>query len=257
MILQSPGETAFILFNIQIYWYSIIMLLAILSGIFVVCKYSQKFSLPKDFWIDNSPLLIVFGIIFARLYYCLINFDYYSSNILDVFNIRGGGLSIHGVILGGIAYLLVLAKIKKLNFYNLADSVCIALPLSQSIGRWGNFFNSEAFGIPTNNNWGLYIPIENRPAAYIQNELFHPTFLYESLLDLIIFIMLLLILKKNPKSGTIFFTYLISYSFVRIFIEQLRTDSAFNVNGIPIAQIISVLIIILCIIVLMKRKHNN
>lgn len=257
MILQSPGETAFVVFNTNIYWYSITMLIAMITGIFLVSKYSYKFGLEKDFWLENSPLMIILGIIFARLYYCLANFDYYITSPLEIFNIRGGGISIHGAIIGGIIYLFILAKIKKINFWILTDSISFILPLCQSLGRWGNFFNSEAFGIPTNGEWGLYIPRTNRPSKYLQYDLFHPTFFYEAFLDIIIFILLAYLVNKNTKNGTIFLTYLISYSLVRIFVEQLRTDSAAYIFNIPLAQVISILIILFSIITLLIRKQYN
>lgn len=257
MFLQSPGETAFTIYGISIYWYSVMILISILIGVIIANKFAYKFNLPKDFWIENSPLLIVCGIIFARAYYCAANYEYFFKYPAQVLNIRGGGLSIHGVILGGIIYLICLAKIKRIAFFNIADSISFVLPLCQSIGRWGNFFNSEAFGLPTKSNWGVYIPLANRPAEYINYEYFHPTFLYESILDLFVFITLAVLIKKKPKSGTIFLVYLILYSVIRIAIEQIRTDSVLNINGIPLAQVVSAAIMIFAIIILIIRKRYN
>lgn len=257
MILQSPGETAFTIFGMSIYWYSVIMLVSVLTGVFIANKFTYKFNLPNNFWIDNSPLLILCGILFARAYYCIVNYEYFFKYPAQILNIRGGGLSIHGVILGGIVYLIYLAKIKNVSFFNVADSISFVLPLCQSIGRWGNFFNSEAFGLPTESNWGTYIPLGNRPTEYINFEYFHPTFLYESILDFIVFIILAVLVKKEPKSGTIFLVYLILYSAIRIAIEQIRIDSVLYINGIPFVQIISALIMASAITILIIRKRYN
>ncbi|MBR1616920.1 prolipoprotein diacylglyceryl transferase, partial [bacterium] len=170
---------------------------------------------------------------------------------------RQGGLSIHGMLLFGIIFIFILAKVKKLNFLSLTDSAACAIPLAQAIGRWGNFFNSEAFGIPTNNQWGLFIPKNHRPEQYANTELFHPIFLYESVANIIIFIILLQIRRrKNLKSGTITFLYLIMYSFVRLILEGFRTDSVLNIGSIHIAQIVSLVIIAVCTSLLIFRTRN-
>ena len=135
-------------------------------------------------------------------------------------------------------------------FFRYADLFCYGLITGQILGRWGNFFNSEAFGSPTNLPWKLFIPFEARPLEYKECEFFHPTFLYESIGNLIIFLILLFVIFKfkNIKNGTIFYTYIILYSFLRIFTEHIRIDSVLHVFGIPIAQITSILLIIFAII---------
>jgi phosphatidylglycerol:prolipoprotein diacylglycerol transferase len=174
-----------------------------------------------------------------------VNFSYYSHHPLEIFSIRQGGLSIHGMIIVGIVALWGFAKFYKLSFLKLCDVFLCASALAQSIGRWGNFFNSEAFGLPTNLPWKLYIPYSHRPLQYINFEYFHPTFLYESILDFLIFVILFLCFKKlSQKSGTIAAMYLIMYSLVRIFVEHLRIDSVLNIAGFPIAQIVSVVMLI-------------
>ena len=161
------------------------------------------------------------------------------------------------MLIAGIIYLFILAKYKKLNFFNLTDSASCAVPLAQSIGRWGNFFNSEAFGIPTNGQWGLFIPPENRPVSCSNYELFHPAFLYESIADILIFVVLIFLVKKNNlKTGTITLAYLILYSLARIFIEALRLDSTINVGFLHLAQIISIIIVVICIAALIIRSRN-
>lgn len=246
MILSSSGEVAFYINNFPVYKYGILMAFAVGLGVILTNKISRN--LPKDFFYDNFIYVLIFGFLGARLYYCLLNFGYYSKNLLEIFNFRGGGLSIHGAIIFGFLALFILSKIKKVPVLNLADSICAVIPLSQSIGRWGNFFNSEAFGLPTYSNWGVFIPIDKRPLEFLNFEYFHPTFLYESVLDLFIFIILFGLYKKNLKSGTVFYAYLILYSIVRILVESIRIDSVLNIFSIPIAQIVSVILLIIGII---------
>ena len=260
-MFQSPTDVAFNVFGFPIYFYGIILASAILVGVY--CAYL----LYKHFYdkqeaskiIDFSPYIIIMGIIGARLYYCLVNFSYYIEHPLEVFYIRQGGLSIHGVIIVGILALYLFAKKYKMSFLKLIDAFLCGTALGQSIGRWGNFFNSEAFGTPTNLPWKLYIPITHRPTQYIDFQYFHPTFLYESILDFLIFIILLLCFKKLSKSpGVLACLYLIMYSLVRIVVEHFRIDSVLNIDGIPIAQLVSLLIIFISsiAIVFLSRKKS-
>src|SRR5574344_1549892 len=161
-------------------------------------------------------------------------------------------MSIQGGILGGLIFGVFYAKQHNLPILKLCDVFSYGLCLGQAIGRWGNFFNSEAFGLPTNCFCKLFIPISHRPIDFLQYSYFHPTFLYESICDFLIFLILFFCVRKlvllkfmNKNSdGMIFFSYLILYSLVRIFIETLRIDSVLNLFGIPIAQIFCVFTIL-------------
>lgn len=246
-MFQSPAEVAFNIFGFPVYYYGIILALAIFIGVYAsYFLYKKFYGVEKASCImDFAPYLIIIGIIGARLYYCLVNYSYYIVNPLEIFYIRQGGLSIHGVIIIGILTLFVFSKIYKMSFLKLIDVFLCGTALGQCIGRWGNFFNSEAFGTPTNLPWKLYIPISQRPAQYIQFDYFHPTFLYESILDLMIFLILLAIFKRCSKHpGIIACVYLILYSFVRIFVEHFRIDSVLNLYGFPVAQLVSLVIIL-------------
>lgn len=260
-VIQSPGEIAFSVFGFSVYWYGIIMAIAVFVGVLCANFLSKKTELPHNFFIDYSPLIIIVGLLGARLYYCLLNFEYYWANPPEIFDIRQGGLSIHGMILVGIILILVLCKLKQINVLKVLDVLACSVALAQSIGRWGNFFNSEAFGRPTNSDWGLFIPIDKRPELYISSELFHPTFLYESILNLIIFAILVFLLKRKFSDGFIFFLYLVLYSIARFFIESLRVDSALDVLNIPIAQVVSITLFIVGIFGLYfinkKSEPNN
>lgn len=250
-MFQSPAEVAFNIFGFPVYYYGIILALAIFIGVYAsYFLYKKFYGVEKASCImDFAPYLIIIGIIGARLYYCLVNYFYYIENPLEIFYIRQGGLSIHGVIIIGILTLFIFSKIYKMSFLKLIDVFLCGTALGQCIGRWGNFFNSEAFGTPTNLPWKLYIPISQRPAQYIQFDYFHPTFLYESVLDLIIFLILLWIFKRCSKHpGIIACIYLILYSFVRIFVEHFRIDSVLNIYGFPVAQLVSLLIILFAVV---------
>lgn len=270
-MLASPGDVAFTLFGFPVYYYGIIMSLAVFAG-FCVTDYLYKnmYNTPSSILgesrgeginnliLDISPWLIIIGIIGARLYYCLVNYSYYIHKPLEIFFIRQGGLSIHGMIVAGALALFYFSKKYKVPFLRLADVFLCGTILAQSIGRWGNFFNSEAFGMPCNLPWKLYIPFSHRPLEYMNFEYFHPTFLYESILDFLIFVVLFLLFKKFvDKSGIITALYLILYAIARIFVEQLRIDSALNISGIPIAQIVSGFMLLGGILLLLYKKNDG
>ena len=244
MIIQSPGEIAFYIFNFPVYSYGIILAFAVFLGVCTAEILAKKFSdIPENFFVDNSPAVIIAGILGARLYYCIVNYPYYIHNPLEIFDIRQGGLSIHGMLIAGIITFYFLAKKYRVNLLRLLDVLACSVILAQSAGRWGNFFNSEAFGYPTGGNWGVFIPVSQRPVEFLNYEFFHPAFLYESFLDLAIFAVLIFILRRT-RAGCTFFWYLILYSVVRIFVEYFRIDSVLNIGGFPIAQVVSVLLII-------------
>lgn len=250
-MFASHSQIICTIFGIHIYFYGVILALAIVIGTFVAEYFSTKiYNLKKDSIIDLAPYLVIFGIIGARLYYCILNYEFYLRFPTEVLAIRHGGISIHGAILGGLIGLIIFAKRHKISILKLMDISSVGLVLAQSIGRWGNFFNSEAFGTPTDLAWKLYIAPQYRPIPYNNFEYFHPTFLYESILDLVIFTILVWMLnsQNKPKNGNIALTYLILYSIARIFVEHFRIDSTCYIHGIPIAIIVSVIIIILAII---------
>ena len=259
-MFQSPTDVAFDVFGFPIYFYGIILASAIFVGVYCAYFLYKLFYNKQEASkiIDFSPYIIIIGIIGARLYYCLVNFSYYVKHPLEIFYIRQGGLSIHGVIIIGILALYTFSKKYKMSFLKLIDVFLCGTALGQSIGRWGNFFNSEAFGTPTNLPWKLYISITHRPPQYIDFKYFHPTFLYESIFDFLIFLILLICFKKLSKSpGVLACLYLIMYSIVRIIVEHFRIDSVLNIDGIPIAQLVSLIIIVVAsvaIMILTRKK---
>lgn len=261
-VIPAPNPIAFIFLNFNVYKYGVIMALAIFVAIISANKLFNNAnpSVKKDVIIEYAPLLIIVGILCARLYFCLLNYNYYLSHPLEILDIRQGGLSIHGAIAGGILTMIYTAIKTKIPFLTLMDSVACATFLGQAIGRWGNYFNSEAFGYPVNSqNWGLFIPQNIRPEQYLNFSLFHPTFLYESCLDLLGFFIILYIFKHFSKKyrGIAFFSYLVLYSLIRFFIEQIRIDSALNIGSIPIAEIISLVLFIIGIAGIYTVIKNN
>lgn len=245
-MFTSPTDIAFHLGPLIIKWYGVTMALAFISGIAITSYAAKKENIDSSKIIDLSIYLIIGGILGARLYFVLFNYNYYKDNILEIFQLWHGGLSIHGGIIAGLISGWFYTKLNKLNFLKYADIFSYGIIFAQSIGRWGNFFNSEAFGGPTNLPWKLFIPFDKRPLGYEGYQFFHPTFLYESIWNLFIFIILFFFLEKKlkNKTGGIFFSYLIFYSLGRFFIEGLRIDSIFYVFGVPIAQIASFMTII-------------
>lgn len=245
------------IFGVHIYFYGVILAIAILAGTFVSEYFGSKiFDLKKETVIDLAPYLVLFGIFGARLYYCLLNYDFYLRFPTEILAVRHGGISIHGAIIGGLIGLIIFAKRKKISALKLADVSVLGLSFAQAIGRWGNFFNSEAYGKPTELPWKLFIAPQYRIIPYEGYEYFHPTFLYESILDLLIFGILsfISIRKWNYKEGNLALLYLILYSVVRIFVEHFRIDSVLYIHGIPVAIIVSAGIMFLSLIALILRN---
>ncbi len=244
----------------QVYWYSIFILLGVLSAIFIIYKEMKKQGLSKDTILDMSFYSILIGIIGARIYYVLFNLDYYLSSPIEIIKIYNGGLAIHGGLIAGCAYLIYFTKKHKINTLKVLDIIVVGLILGQAIGRWGNFFNQEAFGKLTTYEalQNSYIPKFIIDGMYINGEYYTPTFFYESITSIIGFI-LLLIMRKNKriKIGQLSGFYLIWYSINRFFIEGLRTDSLM-LGSIKIAQLVSLLLIIIGIILIFKniKKRN-
>lgn len=260
-MFASPGEIAFSIGPVSVYYYGIFMGLSLFLGVYVASKIVRYFykDMDEDIVYDIAPHVIIGAILGARLYYCLLSIDYYYYHPMEILELRHGGLSIHGAIFGGLLFGILYAKRHKLPILKLCDIFSYGLILGQALGRWGNFFNSEAFGRPTENFLKLYIPIYKRPVEYMQYNFFHPTFLYESVLDICVFLILFFVVRKLAKGtdGIVFFSYLILYSVVRITIESFRIDSVLDINGIPIAQIVSAVIILVSSIGIYSLMRNK
>ena len=264
--IQSPGETFLNLGFITIRWYGLLISVSVLVGLFVSKKLAKARNINPEYISEILPSLIISSIIGARAYYVIFEWRQYSGEnfftSFELFNtiiqipsflaVWEGGIAIHGGLIGGLISIIYFCKSKKINLKTFIDTLIPSIILGQSIGRWGNFFNNEAFGVPTNLPWKLFIPFQSRPLEFLNYEFFHPTFLYESLWNLLIFILLIIIFYKQTKTdffrpGFISCFYLISYSFGRFWIEGLRTDPLcigglppFCNGGIRMAQFISI-----------------
>ena len=260
-------STMFKLGNFEIKWYSFFLLVAFTLGALIIYKNRNKINLSKTEIGDLLFNLIIIAIIGARVYYVLFNLDYYLDYPTDILKIWEGGLAIHGGIISGIVYLFYFCKKKNISIIRLTDIIVLALPLGQAIGRWGNFFNQEAYGSITTyaHLKSLHIPNFIIEGMYINNQYHHPTFLYESIWCLLIFIVLLvLVLLKIEKKGLYTSIYLIMYSIERCLVEGMRQDSLMLFN-IKVAQGVSILMILIGIVILIynwrckndKHKFNK
>ena len=225
------------------------------SNIIISKKYSKS---DVIFFNDNMPYTVFVSIIGARLFYCIGDYKYYLKYPLEIIMINHGGLSIFGGIIFGIFFLYLLSKKNNISIYKFGDILALVMPLCQAIGRWGNFINQEAYGLPYNGFIKLFVDSKHRIEKFIDVEYYHPTFLYESMLDLLIFFVLVLLFLKTNKlrTGTIFYLYLIFYSIARIIVENLRIDSVCLIFGIHVATIISILVIFVSMI-LLKRINKK
>ena len=239
---------------IQIRWYSILILIAFIIGYGLVINRCKKKEISITQISDMCFYLVIICILGARIYYCLFNLDYYSKNIIDIFKIWEGGLAIHGGVIAGIIFIYFYTRKKQLPLLDILDIFAPALVLGQAIGRWGNFFNGEAFGPETTLTTlrNLHIPEFIIDGMYIDHAYHHPTFLYESLGCLSIFIIIIIIRNlKKIKSGQITSIYFIGYGILRFLIESLRQDPL-KLFDLKVAQIVSVIMVIVGIILFIK-----
>ena len=248
----------FSLGGITIYWYSIMILLAVLVGMFVVNIESKKNNM-KDYFDNLSFYLIIFGVIGARLYYVIFEFDKYKYDLLSIFKVWEGGLAIYGAIIAGLIVIIYYAMKNKTSILKTTDILVPGLIIGQAIGRWGNFFNHEAHGAAVSLAYlkKIHIPGFIIKGMHINGVYYHPTFLYESLWCLIGFLILLLIRKKfNKFEGLTTYIYFIWYGVGRFFIEGLRTDSLY-IGGVRVSQLVSVILIMVGISGIFVKIFKN
>ncbi len=241
------NPVAFTVFGLDIRWYAIIISLGMVLGVILAVHRSEKFGFSNDDVLDLVLIAIPASIIGARMYYVAFEWDRYAGDFLAMINIRGGGMAIHGGVIAGIIAGYLVVRKKKLSALKGLDLFAPSIILGQAIGRWGNFMNNEAHGGVTDLPW----------AIPVNGQMVHPTFLYESIADFLVFLFLLYYDKKYKKTdGEVFLLYGILYSIARFFIEGMRTDSLY-VAGMRTAQLISIAIIVVFSIlffVIRKRK---
>ena len=251
-------RVAFSIFGIDIYFYSLCILLGIIIAYFLITKEAKKHKIDSEFITNLIFYTLIIGILGARIHYVIFNINYYINDPIEILNIRNGGLAIHGGLIFGIVFIYYYTKKHKVDFIKTLDIIVPGIFIAQAIGRWGNFFNSEAHGIITSYRLlkKILIPEFIIKGMKINNNYYLPTFYFESIWCLIGFIIVLIIRKKDIKIGTQTCFYLIWYSIGRFFIEILRTDSLMIFN-IKVAMLISLLAFITGVILLIKFKNNK
>ncbi len=238
------NPVAFELFGISVRWYGIIISSGLFLGTLLALREAKRIGFNQEHVVDLLLFAIPSAIIGARIYYVIFRWDYYQGDIFQMINTRGGGLAIHGGIIGSVIAALIFTKVKKISFWKLADICAPSIILGQAIGRWGNFVNQEAHGGPTDLPWGILI----------DGQKYHPTFLYESLWSFGVFIFLIWYRKNKVKvKGEVFLLYMALYSFARFFIEALRTDSLM-LGPIRVAQLVSIIVIIFSVYMFYRRR---
>ncbi|HDK9452455.1 TPA: prolipoprotein diacylglyceryl transferase [Staphylococcus aureus] len=255
IVFNYIDPVAFNLGPLSVRWYGIIIAVGILLGYFVAQRALVKAGLHKDTLVDIIFYSALFGFIAARIYFVIFQWPYYAENPSEIIKIWHGGIAIHGGLIGGFIAGVIVCKVENLNPFQIGDIVAPSIILAQGIGRWGNFMNHEAHGGPVSRAFleQLHLPnfiIEN---MYINGQYYHPTFLYESIWDVAGFIILVNI-RKHLKLGETFFLYLTWYSIGRFFIEGLRTDSLMLTSNIRVAQLVSILLILISISLIVYRR---
>lgn len=246
---------------LTIYWYGVIIAVGAILAIYLATREADRVGLGKETIMDFVIYAVPIAIISARIYYVFFEFDrYVNGPFWKVFAIWEGGIAIHGAIIGGVITAIFFTRKRKIPFWQLADIVAPSLILGQAIGRWGNFVNQEAHGGPISESvyesFHQYLPDFIMNQMVIDGVTYHPTFLYESVWDILIFAGLLLFRRTNPIRGMVFITYAIAYSIGRFFIEGLRTDSLYIIGDLRTAQFISILIIVAGVIAIVYRKQT-
>jgi len=266
-IIKLP-KVIFSIFGIEIYWYGALVVLGIVAGLFTALLEAKRTGQKSDMYYDLLFLGMILSLIGLRLYYVIFSWDDYKNNLLSIFDIRQGGLAIYGGIIGMLSAGVIMAKIKKVKFVTFADTCAPSIAIGQAIGRWGNFFNREAFGGYTENIFAMRIlkdqaqgvnaeifqqTVFERGASYIQ---VHPTFFYESIWNFALFTALWFYRPHKKFNGEVMLMYLAGYGFGRFFIEHLRSDQLMLFGtSIPVSQLVSAIVFLGAVgIIIYTRK---
>lgn len=257
--IQPLNRVALDLGGIQIYWYGIIIGVGVLLGLWLAIRESERRGLHKELFVDLILFAVPIAIICARIYYVIFQWGYYSQHPGEIIKIWNGGIAIHGALIGSVLTTIVFAKVRGVSFWKLVDIAAPSLLLGQAIGRWGNFMNQEAHGGEVTRAFleNLHLPQFIIDQMYINGVYYHPTFLYESLWNILGVVVLLLLRRVNLRRGEIFLSYLIWYSIGRFFIEGLRTDSLMLTETLRMAQVISLVLIVASLALLVYRRLSG
>ena len=262
--LEHVGKEFFI-GNFSIAFYGIAIVLGMLLGIWAVRLRAKETGQSPDDYLDISLITLAAAIVGARLYYVIFSWREYADDLLSIFNLRGGGLAIYGGLIGGALAILILSRVKKIPFPRVLDTCVIGVPIGQILGRWGNFFNREAFGGYTDNLFAMQLPVSAVRQNEITQEMWdnvvvqngirfiqvHPTFLYEGMWNCLVLLLLFLMRNRTRFEGELFLLYLAGYGTGRFFIEMLRTDQLLIPGtGIPISMVVSASAVIISLILI-------
>lgn len=262
------------LFGIEIAYYGIIIGTAILLGFWIAAREAKRTGQNPENYLDMGIIGVIAGIVGARLYYVIFSWDMYKDNLLDIFNLREGGLAIYGGVIAAVISVLVLAKVKHLSAPQIFDTIAMALLNGQMLGRWGNFFNREAFGGYTDSLFAMRLPLDAVRSSNVTEQMrrhieridevsyiqVHPTFLYESLWCMVLLIILFAYRKHKKYEGELFLMYLFGYGLGRFWIEGLRTDQLLLPGvGIAVSQLLAGAIVVGtgAAMLYLRKKHKN
>ena len=262
------------LFGIEIAYYGIIIGTAILLGFWIAAREAKRTGQNPENYLDMGIIGVIAGIVGARLYYVIFSWDMYKDNLLDIFNLREGGLAIYGGVIAAVISVLVLAKVKHLSAPQIFDTIAMALLNGQMLGRWGNFFNREAFGGYTDSLFAMRLPLDAVRSSDVTEQMrrhieridgvsyiqVHPTFLYESLWCMVLLIILFAYRKHKKYEGELFLMYLFGYGLGRFWIEGLRTDQLLLPGvGIAVSQLLAGAIVVAtgAAMLYLRKKHKN
>ncbi len=268
--LENVGKTITV-FNFDIAYYGITIGLAVIAGILMAAWQAKRTKQDPEMYYDLAMYAVILSIIGARIYYVAFSWEHYKDNLLSILNFREGGLAIYGGVITAIITTFVFAKVKKVSFGTLCDTAGLGLILGQIIGRWGNFFNREAFGEYTNNLFAMRLPMDAvrksdvtqlmmehleviDGISYIQ---VHPTFLYESLWNLVVLLFLIFWSKHKKFEGEVFLLYLFGYGVGRFWIEGLRTDQLMLTEVIPVSQALAIVLVVVSTVLIFINRHKK
>jgi phosphatidylglycerol---prolipoprotein diacylglyceryl transferase len=257
--IQPLNPIAFSLGPIQVHWYGIIIGSGLALALYLAIREGNKRGLPKETFADLMIWAIPLAIISARIYYVLFEWGYYAQHPSEIIQIWHGGIAIHGALIGSILTVIFFARSRGISFWKITDIAAPSLILGQAIGRWGNFMNQEAHGGEVSRTFleNLHLPDFIINQMYINGSYYHPTFLYESVWDFVGFILLILLRRVNLRRGELFLSYLIWYSIGRFFIEGMRTDSLMLTWSLRMAQLISIVLVVVAVGILLYRRKSG
>lgn len=258
LLLMKIDPVAFAIGGLEVRWYGILIALGIVLAYFVAQREATRLGLHEDFIADLLIWAVPIAILSARLYYVVMKWDVYSANPGAIIQIWNGGIAIHGALIGAFITAYIFTKKRGVSFLRIADIAAPSILIGQIIGRWGNFMNQEAYGGPVTRSFleNLFLPNWLIEQMYVEkeNSYMHPTFLYESLWNVVGLAILLFARKLNWRRGEMFFFYLIWYSVGRFFIEGLRTDSLYLIGDLRSAQVVSIVAIVVAVIAIIYRR---